>query len=1814
MNQMMRLVTLAVCVLLSAVAACGGSEPPCTGEKTSCEPRDVSGVNLIDGGSSTEPAFGPDPEAASVEETLEMGFNSLGQSPVHIAFRGVADVGSTRCEWNGVARTLDHREEEIRFWLGIEEDVALPTAEEVERRLLVHVNGMRADHQPIWREWASALARGGHTAENTRMKCYVDYEVSEYILGAGPLTLTVAYERGERGRSYDLYSQSHAAGKYGGAPRLSQAEFAAALVATLADAEMEIGAAVEGRESVVMMSPMGAHYTITVEAWQAVAQWDLQTDDGTVNAVRYGSPEGDPERTQTLANLKSRVTTAAASDAFADDRIANVSGLNQYYRDIGAYGDITPDDGSTAMFTPSQPPPVYVYAPAPSDLSVTASGTNGADLTWDEVSDKSGYHVQHRTGGDEEWATLADVTTGASYAASDLRCGRTHEFRVGAYGDGATYSPRVGLWSDAVTLTTVSCEPRAPMFSEASYSFETAALAEVGAPVGTVSAVDLNGDTVTYSITAGNGDGRFAIGSVTGEITVTASLRGLGDIQTLTVGAGDGVSGTTSVTVTIRLTAMCGDGIAVSGPSNSRGLVGDCEVLLAARDELAGTGTLDWSGNTAIADWEGVTVGGTPRRVTELNLDGRGLTGSIPGGLGDLSALDILWLHRNALTGAIPPELGGLSDLTWLVLSDNRLSGSIPRELGGLTDLMQLWLLDNQLSGPIPRELGALTDLIVLQMQDNRLSGPIPPELGDLTSRLVLRLAGNRLEGCIPPVLRRFEDSDLPSLRLPFCTESGRISAPSGPSVTLSGGTFAISWSAVSGAAEYEVQHRTDAESSWTALAAVDTTSATYSPVGGPDCGTMYEFRVRAYGDGTTHIADWGEESDAESVTTDVCNRPPEFDVPFYSFSIDEDAGGGTVVGTVDATDPDAGDTVTYTITAGNEDGRFAIGSSTGEITVAGGLDHETTESYTLTVEATDGRGGTSTSTVEIGIGDVPEDLPPAPQDVEVSLSGGEFTINWTAVSGAAEYEVQHRSDAQSSWTALAAVDTTSATYGPADGPACGTRYEFRVRAYGDGTTYTADWGAESSVVAHETDACNRPPEFGVPSYSFSIDEDAGGGTVVGTVTATDPDAGDTVTYTITAGNEDGRFAIGSSTGEITVAGGLDHETTERHTLTVEATDGRGGTSTSTVEIGIGDVPEDLPPAPQDVEVSLPGGEFTISWTAVSGAAEYEVQHRSDAQSSWTALAAVDATSATYSPADGPACGTTYEFRVRAYGDGTTYTADWGAESSVVAHETDACNRPPEFGSPTYMFDVDEDAAATTTVGTVSATDPDQGDTVTYTITAGNEDGRFAIGISTGEITVTGGLDHETTESHTLTVEATDGRGGTSTATVEIEIGDVPEDLPFAPRDVEVSLSGGEFAISWSVVSGAAEYEVQHRTDAQSSWTALAAVDATSATYSPADGPACGTTYEFRVRAYGDGTTYIADWGEESDTESVTTDACNRPPEFGVPSYSFSVDENAGGGTVVGTVEATDPDAGDTVTYSITAGNEDGRFAIGRSTGEITVAAALDYETTDSYTLTVEADDGNGGTDTATATVTVANVPEDLELWSGTMTAGAFTIGSATAYGYTTGVTVSDTHTGGPHGTLDETTFTYGGETYTVELAVYVEGIDDGPSSFLVGLEERHLPEDAQLALDVNGHRLRLAAWRTTGMSSVDTMYYYVSGIDFTLSEGQEATLSLKKTNPSSDTGLASLVLGMGILSPEFDADTGAYAATVANDVSVETVTAEAASDYATVSVSPEVADDVGTEGVEVALEVGENTIIVTVTAEDGTTRDYTVTITREAG
>lgn len=99
----------------------------------------------------------------------------------------------------------------------------------------------------------------------------------------------------------------------------------------------------------------------------------------------------------------------------------------------------------------------------------------------------------------------------------------------------------------------------------------------------------------------------------------------------------------------------------------------------------------------------------------------------------------------------------------------------------------------------------------------------------------------------------------------------------------------------------------------------------------------------------------------------------------------------------------------------------------------------------------------------------------------------------------------------------------------------------------------------------------------------------------------------------------------------------------------------------------------------------------------------------------------------------------------------------------------------------------------------------------------------------------------------------------------------------------------------------------------------------------------------------------------------------------------FSVAENAASGAVVGAVAGSDEDVpAQELTYAITAGNDDGVFAIASSAGQITVAdnSALDYGTTSQYALTVQvADSGSPSLfDTATILVNVNPIDSTSEI------------------------------------------------------------------------------------------------------------------------------------------------------------------------------------------------------------------------------------------
>src|SRR5690606_26285944 len=97
-----------------------------------------------------------------------------------------------------------------------------------------------------------------------------------------------------------------------------------------------------------------------------------------------------------------------------------------------------------------------------------------------------------------------------------------------------------------------------------------------------------------------------------------------------------------------------------------------------------------------------------------------------------------------------------------------------------------------------------------------------------------------------------------------------------------------------------------------------------------------------------------------------------------------------------------------------------------------------------------------------------------------------------------------------------------------------------------------------------------------------------------------------------------------------------------------------------------------------------------------------------------------------------------------------------------------------------------------------------------------------------------------------------------------------------------------------------------------------------------------------------------------------------------------SVVENAAVGTVVGVVSATDPDAGDTLTFAL-LDDAGGRFTIDPATGEIRVAdgSLLDYESADQHEIVVQVTDAGGLSDTATFTIAVEFDPTGEPVYGG---------------------------------------------------------------------------------------------------------------------------------------------------------------------------------------------------------------------------------------
>ena len=426
-------------------------------------------------------------------------------------------------------------------------------------------------------------------------------------------------------------------------------------------------------------------------------------------------------------------------------------------------------------------------------------------------------------------------------------------------------------------------------------------------------------------------------------------------------------------------------------------------------------------------------------------------------------------------------------------------------------------------------------------------------------------------------------------------------------------------------------------------------------------------------------------------------NTAPVFAQESYTATLAEDVESGSAVVTVQATDANAGDTLTYSIVSNNIPGLFvedtiidnappfAIDANSGAITLTGALDYNTATTHTFTIQVEDSAGLTDTATITINVTD----------------SAIRGTDDADRIGGTADAD-------------------TIYGYGGDD---------FIYAQFGDDTLY----GGTGNDVIHGSGGSDT-------LYGGAGDDTLDGG------------AGLDTHY---GGEGDDEFALD-------IHGLLQgHITDDSHADTLKDF----GNGNDKIHIH---VPASVLPS-LDVTISSLEQLYSIfnlrvekGHIAVDGLAG----NIDDTAIENTAIYSGDVLLMVLED----------------------FTADLTLNMFAMSHGI--INRAPEFAQETYTATLAETAETGSAVVTVAATDADAGDTLTYSIIGGDggSDGLFAIN-DDGEITLTGALDFETATSHNLTIKAQDKNGDTDTAKVVVHVTDANDNAPIfdaATHKVEI--------------------------------------------------------------------------------------------------------------------------------------------------------------------------------------------------------------------------------------------------------------------------------------------------------------------------------------------------------------------------------------------------------------------------------------------
>ena len=668
-------------------------------------------------------------------------------------------------------------------------------------------------------------------------------------------------------------------------------------------------------------------------------------------------------------------------------------------------------------------------------------------------------------------------------------------------------------------------------------------------------------------------------------------------------------------------------------------------------------------------------------------------------------------------------------------------------------------------------------------------------------------------------------------------------------------------------------------------------------------------------------------------------NQEPTISGLGDSITVDENQ---TSVTTISASDPD-GDSLSYSL-SGNDSSLFSIDSA-GVVTFNSSPDFESQSSYFITISVSDGTDSVNKS-LTIYINNI-NDNNPVISGLASSVSAVE---NQTAVTSVSASDADGNSLSYSlSGTDAGSLSINSSgviTFNSAPDYETKTSYSITVNV-SDGSN-TASQEVTVNITDVE-DAPNVAPAITGLASNISVEENQ---TSVTTVSASDAD-GDSLSYSLT-GTDAGSLSINSS-GVITFNTSPDYETKTSYSITVNVSDG-SDTASQEVTVNITDV-EDAPnvaPAITGLASNISVEENQTSVTTVSAS-------DADGDSLSYSLTGTDAGSLSISSSGAITFNSAPDYESK-----TSYSVTINVNDGISTNSQGLTinignlndNNPVISGLASSVSAVENQTAVTT----VSASDAD-GNSLSYSL-SGTDAGSLSIN-SSGVITFNSAPDYETKTSYSITVNVSDG-SDTASQEVTVNITDVDETPNTAP-----SISGLEASVSvdenqTSVVTVSAS-----DADGDSLSYSLTGTDAGSLSVNSSGVITFNSSPDYESKSSYVISINVSDSEDTSSQElTINISNVNEAPTLS-GTGSVSVEENQ---TDVKSISSSDPE-GDSISYSL-SGTDGSDFSITGS-GFISFNTAPDYETKNSYSITITASDGSLSV-SGDLTINVTDVTEAL--------------------------------------------------------------------------------------------------------------------------------------------------------------------------------------------------------------------------------------------